>query len=125
MRYRKFLNALMLGEDEAAYLGFNVQRAFMAVILLNTLMVATATALVGVIAFVGLIVPHILRILRSSDYMFLLPASALLGAIIMELVDVLARIIIMPAELPVGIITAVAGAPLFLFILSRRKLLAS
>ena len=90
-------------------------------LVLNTLMVAVATAMVGVIAFVGLVVPHILRMWRSSDYRFLVPASALLGAALMEIVDVIARIIVPPAELPIGIITAVVGAPIFLWILLREQ----
>jgi len=83
--------------------------------------VAAATAMVGVIAFVGLVVPHLLRLLKSSDYTFLVPASALLGALMMEVVDVVARLIIAPAELPVGIITALVGAPVFLLILVRQQ----
>ena len=78
-------------------------------------MVAMATAMVGVIAFVGLVVPHVLRLLSPSDYTFLVPASALLGALLMEVIDVVARLVISPAELPIGIITAVVGAPVFLW----------
>ena len=115
--YAKPLNALMLGEDEAALLGLDPQRLIIRLLVLNTLMVATATAMVGVIAFVGLVVPHVLRMLKSSDYGFLLPGSALLGALMMVVVDVVARMVIPPAELPVGIITAVVGAPVFLWIL--------
>lgn len=121
LRYGKSLNALMLGEDEAAFLGVRPDRLILRLIIINTIMVAVATAMVGVIAFVGLIVPHVLRMLRSSDYTFLLPASALLGAVLMEVVDVVARVIIPPAELPIGIITAVVGAPLFLWILLRQQ----
>jgi iron complex transport system permease protein len=76
--------------------------------------------MVGVIAFVGLVIPHVLRLLKSSDYTFLLPASALLGAVAMEIIDLVARLIIPPAELPIGIITAVVGAPVFLAILLRQ-----
>jgi len=119
LRAGKALNALMLGEDEAAYLGLDPQRLVMRLLVANTLMVAVATAMVGVIAFVGLVIPHALRLLRSSDYTFLLPASALLGALAMEIVDVVARLVIPPAELPIGIITAVVGAPVFLGILLR------
>jgi len=121
LRYGKALNALMLGEDAAALLGFNPERLILRVLVLNTLMVAVATAMVGVIAFVGLVIPHILRMLRSSDYNFLIPASALLGAALMEIVDVIARLIVAPAELPIGIITAVVGAPIFLWILLRQS----
>lgn len=117
LRDAKSLNALMLGEDEAALLGLDPQRLIIRLLVLNTLMVATATAMVGVIAFVGLVVPHVLRMLRSSDYGFLIPGSALLGALLMVVVDVVARLVIPPAELPVGIITAVVGAPVFLWIL--------
>jgi iron complex transport system permease protein len=117
LRDAKALNALMLGEDEAALLGMDPQRLIVRLLVLNTLMVATATAMVGVIAFVGLVVPHVLRMMKSSDYAFLLRGSALLGALLMVVVDVVARLIIPPAELPVGIITAVVGAPVFLWIL--------
>jgi iron complex transport system permease protein len=120
LRAGKSLNALMLGEDEAAYLGVDPRRLVTRLLVVNTLMVAAATAMVGVIAFVGLVVPHVLRLLRSSDYTFLIPASALLGAVTMEVVDVIARLVIPPAELPIGIITAVVGAPLFLAILHRQ-----
>lgn len=121
VRYGKSLNALMLGEDEAAFLGVDTRKLIFRLIVVNTIMVAAATAMVGVIAFVGLIVPHILRMLRSSDYTFLLPGSALLGAVIMVAIDIGARVIIPPAELPIGIITAVVGAPVFLWILLRQQ----
>ena len=120
LRAGKALNALMLGEDEAAYLGIDPRRLVMQLLVANTLMVAVATAMVGVIAFVGLVIPHVLRLLKSSDYTFLLPASALLGAVAMEIIDLVARLIIPPAELPIGIITAVVGAPVFLAILLRQ-----
>lgn len=117
----KALNALMLGEEEAAALGVDPRRLVMRLLLVNTLMVAVATAMVGVIAFVGLVVPHLLRLMKSSDYTFLIPASALLGALLMEVVDVAARLVVAPAELPVGIITALIGAPIFLVILLRQQ----
>jgi iron complex transport system permease protein len=121
LRYAKPLNALMLGEDEAALLGADPQRLIARLLVVNTVMVAAATAMVGVIAFVGLVVPHVLRMVRSSSYTFLLPASALLGATLMEVVDVVARVVIAPAELPIGIITAVVGAPIFLWMLLREQ----
>jgi iron complex transport system permease protein len=116
-RYGKSLNALMLGEDEATFLGINPQRLILSLLIVNTIMVAVTTAVVGVIAFLGLVVPHLLRILKSADYTFVLPASALLGAVIMVAIDVVARLVIAPAELPIGIITAVVGAPVFLLVL--------
>lgn len=126
LRRGKDLNALMLGEDDAAYLGFDPDKLVLRLLILNTLIVSVATAMVGVIAFVGLIVPHMMRLLCSSDYRFLLPASALSGALLMEVIDVIARLVIRPAELPVGIITALIGAPVFLWILlAYRRRIAS
>jgi iron complex transport system permease protein len=121
LRYAKALNALMLGDDEAVLLGFDSRRLIRRLLVLNTVMVATATAMVGVIAFVGLVVPHMLRMMRSADYAFLIPGSALLGALLMVVVDIVARLVIPPAELPIGIITAVLGAPVFLWILLRQQ----
>lgn len=121
LRYGKSLNALMLGEHEAASMGVNPQRLIWWLLVVNTVMVAVATAMVGVVAFIGLVVPHLLRLLKSSDYTFLLPGSALLGALLMEVIDITARVIVSPAELPIGIITAVVGAPVFLGILLRRQ----
>jgi iron complex transport system permease protein len=121
LRYAKALNALMLGQEEAAALGTDPRRLIRRLLAVNTAMVAAATAFVGVIAFVGLVVPHVLRLLRSSDHAFLLPASALLGATMLLVVDVVARVLIPPAELPIGIITAAVGAPVFLLILLRQQ----
>ncbi len=121
VRKGKALNALMLGEDEASYLGIDPSRLILTLLIVNTLMVAVATAMVGVIAFIGLVVPHMLRITKSADYRFLIPGSALLGAVLMEVVDTIARLIIPPAELPIGIITAMVGAPVFLWILLRQR----
>jgi iron complex transport system permease protein len=121
LRHGKSLNALMLGEEDAAYLGVEPDKLIFRLIVINTVMVSVATAMVGVIAFVGLVVPHLLRMLRSADYTFLIPASALLGALLMEIVDIVARLVIQPAELPIGIITALLGAPFFLWILILQR----
>lgn len=118
-RYAKALNALMLGETEAGYLGVRTGRLKGRVLLMNTFMVAVATSVVGVIAFVGLVVPHILRLLKSTDNRFLISASALLGAILLNFADMLARVIVAPSEFPIGVLTAVAGAPVFLYLLIR------
>lgn len=119
LRYTKALNALMLGETEAGYLGIRTDRLKTRIILLNTFLVAVATSIVGVIGFVGLIVPHILRLMKSSDNRFLLIGSALLGGILLNIADMLARVIVAPSEFPIGVITAFAGAPVFLFLLIR------
>ncbi len=121
LRDAKALNALALGEDEAALLGVEPGRLVARLLVVTTCLVAAATAVVGVIAFVGLIVPHLVRLLRTADYAFVLPASALLGAALMEVVDVAARVVAAPADLPVGIVTAVVGAPLFLALLLRER----
>jgi iron complex transport system permease protein len=119
LRYSKALNALMLGETEAGYLGVRTDRLKTRILVINTLLVAVATSVVGVIAFVGLIVPHILRLLRSSDNRFLIIGSALLGGILLNAADMLSRVIVAPSEFPIGVITAFAGAPVFLFLLIR------
>lgn len=121
LRDARALDALMLGEDEAALLGIDPRALVRRLLVVNTIMVAVATSMVGVIAFVGLVIPHVLRLARSSSYTRLIPASALLGAIVMSVVDVVARLVIAPAELPIGIITAVVGAPVFLGILLREQ----
>lgn len=121
LRYSKQLNALQLGETEAGYLGFNVERMKFQVVIINTLMVSVATSMVGVIGFVGLVVPHLLRLMKGSDNKYLIIGSGLLGAIVMIIADMLARVIIAPAEMPIGIITAFVGAPVFLFLLYKSR----
>jgi iron complex transport system permease protein len=121
LRFSKSLNAIMLGESEALYLGVNPERLKMGVILLNTLMVAVATSMVGVIGFIGLVVPHLLRMLKTADNRYLIIGSSLLGASLLTIADMMARIIIAPAELPIGIITALIGAPVFIWMLTRQN----
>ena len=121
--FAKPLNALMLGEDEAMALGVNVGRLKWTVLTVNVLMVAVATAFTGVISFVGLIVPHILRILHGPDNRFLIFGSALLGGTLLSLADLIARMTFRPAELPIGIVTSVVGVPVFLTLLRRREYL--
>ena len=118
-RYSKKLNALLLGEEEAAYLGVDVKKLKPRIMILNTAMVSVATAFVGVISFVGLIVPHILRLIIGSDNKKLLPASMITGAILLTWADMGARLLLAPAEIPIGIITALVGAPVFIILLKR------
>jgi iron complex transport system permease protein len=122
--FAKPLNALMIGEDEAVALGVNVRRLKWMVLAINVLMVAVATAFTGVISFVGLIVPHILRILRGPDNRFLILGSALLGGTLLSIADLIARVLLRPAELPIGIVTAVVGVPVFLSLLRSREYLS-
>ncbi len=121
MRYAKPLNALLIGDDEATYLGVNVGRLKWIVLAVNVGMVAIATAFTGVIGFVGLIVPHILRMIGGADNRYLIPASALLGGTLLTLADLLARVALRPAELPIGIVTSVVGVPVFLSLLRRGR----
>ena len=122
-RYSKQLNTLLLGEEEAAYLGVDPDKLKRRVMLLNTAMVSVATAFVGVISFVGLIVPHVLRLLIGSDNKRLLPASMILGATLLTLADMFGRLILSPAEVPIGIITSFVGAPIFIILLKKFNIL--
>jgi iron complex transport system permease protein len=119
-RYAGTLNALLLGESEARHLGIDVDRAKIALVGWVAVGVGTSVALVGTIAFVGLVVPHIVRMLVGPDHRVLLPASALAGAILLVVADTLARVVIAPTELPVGIITAFIGVPFFISLLRQR-----
>jgi iron complex transport system permease protein len=121
LRFAKSLNALQLGDTEAGYLGINTERLKLSIILINTLLVSIATSLVGIIAFVGLIIPHLLRLMKGSDNRYLIIGSALLGAIVLCITDMVCRVVIAPAEMPIGIITAFIGAPVFLWLLNRMK----
>lgn len=123
LRYSKQLNALLIGEEEAGYLGVDVKKLKRTIMVLNTAMVAVATAFVGVISFMGLIVPHILRLLIGSDNKRLLPASMLAGALLLTLADMGARLLLAPAEIPIGIITSLVGAPVFIILLKKFNML--
>lgn len=123
VRYSKQLNALLLGEEEAGYLGVDADKLKRRIMLLNTAMVSVATAFVGVISFMGLIVPHLIRILIGSDNKKLLPASMLAGAMLLTLADMGARLLLAPAEIPIGIITSLVGAPVFIILLKRFNIL--
>ena len=115
------LNVLQFGEEEAKQMGLAVNRAKIFIIITASLTTAVAVAFSGVIGFVGLIIPHIIRIIWGADYRRLIPLSILGGASMLLLADILARILIAPSTLPVGIVTAMVGAPFFLWILRRAK----
>ena len=119
LRYAKQLNALMIGEEDATYLGVNVNRLKWIILSINVVIVAVATAFTGVIGFVGLIVPHILRMTRGADNRFLIVGSAIVGATLLSFADLVARVSLRPAELPIGIVTSAVGVPVFLFLLRR------
>jgi iron complex transport system permease protein len=115
------LDALLLGEREAGWLGVRVERLRLRVVVATALAVGAAVAASGIIGFVGLVVPHLLRLLGSSRHGLVLGGSALLGAALLLLADTLARGIAAPAELPVGLVTSALGAPFFIMLLWRGR----
>lgn len=119
LTYGRDMNTLLLGEEHAKSAGVNVARTRLHLLLLASLMTGTGVAVTGVIGFVGLIVPHVLRLLIGPDHRLLLPASALGGALFLVLADVVSRVAFQPHNLQVGVVTAVLGAPLFLFLALR------
>jgi iron complex transport system permease protein len=118
------LNVMQLDEEQAQQLGINVERVKLILLAAATLITSSAICFTGLIGFVGILIPHAVRLIWGPDYRFLLPLSTLVGAIFLILADTLARTIIPPTEIPVGIITALCGAPFFLYLLRRRKGLA-
>ncbi|MCG6266959.1 FecCD family ABC transporter permease [Vibrio furnissii] len=115
------LNALLLGESEARHLGIPIQRLKRALIVLSAVGVGVTVSAAGMIGFVGLVVPHLGRMLVGPDHRYLLPVSALLGALLLTIADMVARVAATPAELPIGIVTALVGAPFFLYLLFQQK----
>lgn len=120
-RLGKPLNLLALGEDQAAHLGLPVARLKWQLVTLATLAVGASVALVGTIGFLGFLVPHLLRAIGGPDHRFVLPAAALGGAVVLVLADTLSRTVVAPAELPIGILTALLGAPVFLWMVLREQ----
>jgi iron complex transport system permease protein len=112
-------NLLALGDETATYLGMRVDRAKAIAYVVASLIVAASVAVCGVIGFVGLIVPHALRLIWGGDHRLLLPGSFLAGGAFLLLTDTAARTLAAPAELPVGVITALVGVPLFVLLLAR------
>lgn len=121
LRQQGPLNALLLGESEARHLGVDVQRLQRTVIVCVALGVGVSVALAGTIAFIGLVVPHMVRMLVGPNHRFLLPLSACMGAVLLVLADTLARTVVAPTELPVGLVTAFIGAPVFISLLRKRQ----
>ncbi|MEE9512567.1 MAG: iron ABC transporter permease, partial [Anaerolineales bacterium] len=117
----RHLNVLQFGDEQARQMGLDVERSKLVIVVAASLVAATAVAFSGIIAFVGLIVPHVARLLWGPDYRRTLPLAILIGGSFLLAADVVARVILAPRELPVGVITAVVGAPFFLWLLSRVK----
>ncbi len=120
-RLARPLNALLLGESEAGHLGFDIEKVKKMTVILVALSVGASVAFTGLISFVGLVVPHLLRLLIGPDHRYLLPCSALLGACLLLTADFIARTIVSPAEMPIGVLTAITGAPFFLWLLLRDR----
>jgi len=114
------LNVMLLGEEQAQYLGVNTENVKRGVLVSSSLITAAAVSVGGIIGFVGLIIPHIMRIFTGPDHRILFPTSTLAGAIFLVFTDTISRTILSPIELPVGIITASFGAPFFIYLLRKR-----
>lgn len=119
--FSRALNAQLLGESEARHMGYSPQRLKLAIIITVSLSVGAAVAFCGMIGFVGLVVPHLIRLLNGPDHSTLLPASAALGAILLLGADGLARTLAVPAEVPIGLLTASLGGPFFLWLIARQR----
>ena len=117
MRYARVLNALLMGEQVAQHLGFNVQSSRRWLLAASAMMVGAAVAVTGMIGFIGLVVPHLLRLVIGPDHRCLLPLSALGGALLLLVADTIARTLLAPADLPVGLMMALIGGPVFLALL--------
>ena len=115
------LNAFALGEEGAAYLGIDVERDKLLVLALGSLLTAAAVSISGLVGFVGLVVPHAMRLVLGPDHRLLLPAAALFGGAFLVLADLLARTMLAPREIPLGILTAFIGAPFFIYLLRRTR----
>jgi iron complex transport system permease protein len=117
----RVLNALLLGEREAAHLGFELAAVRRRLIVVIALVIGPLVAVTGGIGFIGLVVPHLMRMLLGAHHRVLLPASRLGGALILTLADWLARLLVSPAELPIGLVTSLIGGPFFFWLLLRGK----
>ncbi|NOH79811.1 iron ABC transporter permease [Vibrio sp. RE86] len=121
MRKAMALNALLLGEAEANHLGIPVQKLKRQLILLTAVGVGVTVSVSGMIGFIGLVIPHLGRMLSGPDHRTLIPISALMGALLLTFADMFSRVAVAPAELPVGIVTALIGAPFFIYLLFQQK----
>ncbi|MDC9818269.1 iron ABC transporter permease [Pectobacterium polonicum] len=119
--YARRLNLLQLGDEEAHYLGVNVKRTKYTLLLLSSLLVGVAVAVSGVIGFIGLIIPHLMRMHLGADHRWLLPGSILGGACLLLFADTLARTLLSPAEMPVGLLSSLIGGPYFLWLIVQHK----
>lgn len=122
LRFVREMNLFALGERQAAHLGVNLERMRVVVLMVSTLMTAAAVSVCGVIAFVGLVVPHLIRLALGPDYRLIVPISAAVGGLYVLWADTLARVALSPREIPLGVVTALLGTPFFAYLLRRHKL---
>ncbi len=115
------LNALLLGESEARHLGINVEWLKIKIIIMVTIGIGVTVSVAGIIGFIGLVIPHLVRMLTGPDHRILLPLSAIVGALLLLLADIGARLLMVPSELPVGLVTAIIGAPFFIILLIKQR----
>jgi iron complex transport system permease protein len=125
LAHRRLLDVMRVGEDEAVALGADVRRIRLTVVLAATMGTAAVVAVSGLIGFVGIIVPHAVRMVVGASYRVVLPLSLMSGAVFLILADIPGRVLSRPAETPIGVVTAFLGAPFFLFLLHRRVRTAS
>ena len=119
--FARDLNILLLGDEQAAHLGINVERTKLILLVAAACLAAAAVAVSGIIGFVGLIIPHLVRLIAGPDYRILTPMSAIAGGLLLVLADTVARTALAPAEMPIGILTTVLGGPFFLYLLHRQR----
>lgn len=119
--FSKSLNGLALGESQAGHMGIRVNNLKRMVVILATLGVGASVAVSGMIAFIGLVIPHILRMAFTPDHRLIIPGSALLGASVLILSDIISRTLAAPTELPIGIVTAIIGSPVFIYIILKER----
>ena len=116
------LNLIVQGEETALHLGVNIEHTKQLLLIVTSLITAVAVSMAGIIGFIGIMVPHMMRLVFGSDHRLLLPTTALFGASFLVIADTVARLVLAPSELPVGVITALCGAPYFIFLLKRKSL---
>lgn len=121
LSYGRTLNLFALGERQAEHLGIHVARTRLIVLIVSTLMTAAAVSIVGTIGFVGLVVPHLVRLMVGGDYRLLLPTTAIFGGVYVLWADTFARTLLSPTDIPLGVITAFLGAPFFAYLLRKNK----
>jgi iron complex transport system permease protein len=119
--FTRDLNMLSMGDDTATHLGVNTERVRRILLVISSLITAACVSISGVVGFVGLIIPHMTRLIIGPDHRMLLPTSAIVGAMFLIVCDAVARVATGANELPVGVITALAGTPVFIYLLRRRK----